>query len=166
MIRGLEDSGWTPTVRCWGFKQIDWGIEQVRRADALDQLPAYVVIALGINDLGRTGDGVPERRARALLERLGSQRKVLWLEEYSTRSPKNFSDSHLDYGPRVAEFNRFLADWAESHDNFTVIPWARVVKAHDLSLWDGIHYTSSGYGYRAEAVVDGLNARLRRELAG
>ena len=165
LVRGLTASGWTPTIRCWGDKRIDWGISQVRRAASRHELPGYVVVSLGINDIGWTPLDVATSRARTLLTLLGPRRHVLWLEEYSTRSPANFSGSHLDYAPRVAEFNGWLREWASSHRGLSIIPWARVVKAHDLLLWDGIHYTSNGYRYRAQAVVSGLNARLRRDRA-
>ena len=52
LISGLTASGWTPTIRCWGWKHISWGISQVKRARQLHQLPKWILISLGVNDMG------------------------------------------------------------------------------------------------------------------
>ena len=158
LIDGLVASGWTPTVRCWGWKTIPWGTAQVRRARSLHQLPNVVVISLGINDMKEVSPEATRRRMDELLDVIGPGHKVLWLEEYSTRSPKTFSNSHLDYAPRVKAFNANLNQLREKYPNLSVIPWVSVVKENKLGLFDGIHYGKRGYQFRAQAVVDGVNA--------
>jgi len=158
LIDGLVASGWTPTVRCWGWKTIPWGTAQVRRARSLHQLPNVVVISLGINDMKEVSPETTRRRMDELLDAIGPDHKVLWVEEYSTRSPKTFSNSHLDYAPRVKAFNTNLNQLRSKYPNLSVIPWASVVKENKLGLFDGIHYGKRGYQYRAQAVVDGVNS--------
>ena len=158
MIDGMVGSGWTPTVRCWGWKEVTWGTEQVRRAKARGELPKIVVIALGINDIGRQDASMIRRHMVGLLEAIGPGHQVLWLEEYSTRSPKTFSNSHVNYPPRVSAFNANLRDLRSSYPNLSVIAWVSVVKANNLGLLDGIHYGKRGYRYRAQTIVNGLNS--------
>jgi hypothetical protein len=100
LVTSLVASGWTPTVRCWGWKDIDWGIAQVRRARQLHQLPAWVVVSLGINDMKEVGSAGLAGRIDRMLAAIGPGHHVLWLEEYSNRSPRTFSSSHMDYAPK------------------------------------------------------------------
>ena len=158
MSEGMVSSGWTPTVRCWGWKEVTWGTEQVRRAKARNELPKIVVIALGINDIGRLDASMIRRHMVGLLDAIGPGHQVLWLEEYSTRSHQTFSNSHVNYPPRVTAFNANLRDLRDSYPNLSIIPWVSVVKANKLGLFDGIHYGKRGYRFRAQAIVDGLNS--------
>lgn len=160
LVAALVAGGWTPTVRCWGWKDIDWGIAQVRRARHLHQLPRWVVVALGINDMKEVGTAGLNSRIDRLLATIGPGHHILWLEEYSNRSPRTFSSSHMDYAPKVASFNRHLRARAGASTGLTVIPWVRVVEARHLHLFDGIHYDRAGYKARAKAVADALDARI------
>lgn len=161
LVAGLVADGWTPTVRCWGWKDIDWGIRQVERARQLHQLPDWVVVALGINDMKAVGAAGLSSRIDRMLAAIGPGHHILWLEEYSNRSPRTFSSSHLDYAPIVAAFNRHLHARAGGRTGLAVIPWVNVVESQHLRLFDGIHYDARGYRARAAAVVDALDARIR-----
>lgn len=162
LVAGLVASGWTPTVRCWGWKDIEWGIAQVRRARKLHQLPDWVVVALGINDMKEVGTAGLAARIDRMLDAIGPGHHVLWLEEFSDRSPSRYSDSHMEYPPVVAAFNRHLHAREGGGSGLTVIPWVSVVKAEGLRLFDGIHYDARGYRVRARTIVGGLNARITR----
>lgn len=162
LVAGLVASGWTPTVRCWGWKDIEWGIAQVRRARKLHQLPDWVVVALGINDMKDVGPAGLASRVDRMLDAIGPGHHVLWLEEFSDRSPSRYSDSHMEYPPVVAAFNRHLHAREGGRSGLTVIPWVSVVKAEGLRLFDGIHYDARGYRVRARTIVGGLNARITR----
>ncbi len=151
--KAMRRSGWTPTFRCWGSKRIDWGIAQVRRAKQLRQLPQHVVIALGTNDVSWESPSTNERRARALLDLIGPNRQVLWVNldvDYS-------SFSHA----RAQWFNAMIRDVAADRPNVTVVPWRRVARAERAGRFDGIHYGSFGYRLRAATVTKSLNALAR-----
>ena len=51
IVCGLRSSGWTPTIRCFGGKRLDWALGQIDRACAQGQLPEVVVIVMGTNDM-------------------------------------------------------------------------------------------------------------------
>ena len=143
--RGMRAAGWTPTFRCWGSRRLDWGLAQVARARALRQLPGYVILALGTNDISWETPATTERRVRTLLDRLGPDRNVLWVDLHLTRSA--WLDARADW------FNALLRRLERSHPNLTVVRWHAVARAHRIHGWDGIHYGPGGFRLRAQAVV-------------
>lgn len=147
--RRMRDSGWTPTFRCWGSKRLDWGISQVSRTKQLDQLPAYVIMALGTNDISWETQATTERRLRTLLDRLGPRRQVLWVDLHLTRSA--WLNARADW------FNALIRRLASSRPNVTVVGWHRVARSQGIRGWDGIHYGPSGYRLRAKTVVQALD---------
>lgn len=151
--RSMRASGWTPTFRCWGSRRLDWGIDQVQRSRDLGQLPRYVIMALGTNDISWETPQTTERRLRALLDRIGPNREVLWVDLHLTRSA--WLDARADW------FNALLRRLARERSNLTVVGWHRVAQAHGIRGWDGIHYGPDGFRLRAKTVVDALN-RLER----
>ena len=155
--RAMRASGWTPTFRCWGSKRLDWGIAQIRRAKELDQLPRFVILALGTNDISWETPATTEARVRTLLRALGPRRQVLWVDldvDHST-----FSRS------RALWFNDMIRRVAADRPNLTVVPWRRIARAERADRYDGIHYGSSGYRLRARTVAAALDevARERAE---
>jgi lysophospholipase L1-like esterase len=152
--KGMRASGWTPTFRCWGSRRLDWGLDQVARAKDLGQLPRFVILALGTNDISWETPATTERRVRALVDRLGPHRQILWVDLHLTRS------AWLD--ARAAWFNGLLRELARTHPNLTVVGWHRVARAHGIHGWDGIHYGPYGYRLRARTVLAGLNEVGRR----
>jgi lysophospholipase L1-like esterase len=153
--RGMRRNGWTPTFRCWGSRRLDWGIDQVVRSRQLRQLPKHVVVALGTNDISWETQETTERRVRALLDRLGPDRTVLWVDLHLTRS------AWLD--ARAAWFNDLLRRLERQRPNLTVVGWHKVARAHGIRGWDGIHYGPFGYRLRARTVLQALDAAGRRD---
>lgn len=152
--RLMRASGWTPTFRCWGSRRLDWGLDQVARARSLRQLPGFVVVALGTNDISWETQETTARRLRTLLDRLGPTRQIIWVDLHLTRSA--WLNVRADW------FNALLRQWERKRDNLTVIGWHRVARAHGIRGWDGIHYGPAGYRLRARTVVDRLDAVGRR----
>lgn len=152
---GMRRNGWTPTFRCWGSRRLDWGIDQVVRARHIGQLPGHVIVALGTNDISWETQETTERRVRALLDRLGPRRTVLWVDLHLTRS------AWLD--ARAAWFNDLLRRLARQRPNLTVVHWHTVARAKGVRGWDGIHYGPHGYRLRARTVLAALDAAGRRD---
>ena len=153
MTRYLEDSGWTPTFRCWGSKRLDWGLDQIKRAKKLDQLPEFVVVALGTNDVSWVQPAVTEQRVNKLLDRLGPKRQVLWVDldvDYST-----FSSTRADW------FNKMIRDVARGRPNVKIVPWEKTARSEKAYRFDGIHYGSSGYRLRGRFLTDALDKRAQ-----
>ena len=88
---------------------------------------------------------------RTLLDRLGPDRTVLWVDLHLTRS------AWLD--ARAAWFNDLLRRLERQRPNLTVVDWHRVARANGIRGWDGIHY--GPYGYRLRAP-DGPRGTGRR----
>ena len=153
--KGMRRNGWTPTFRCWGSRRLDWGIDQVVRSRQIGQLPKHVIVALGTNDISWETPQTTERRVRTLLNRLGPNRTVLWVDLHLTRS------AWLD--ARAAWFNDLLRRLARERPNLTVVAWHRVARANGIRGWDGIHYGPYGYRLRARTVLEALDAAGRRD---
>lgn len=151
--RLLRASGWTPTFRCWGSRRLDWGIAQIDRARRLGQLPGVVVVALGTNDISWETPETTTRRVRALMDRIGTTRQVLWVDLDVDHS--SFSRA------RAAWFNRFIRAEARSHSNLTVLAWERFARAERAARYDGIHYGDRGYRLRAEFLARALDTQSR-----
>jgi hypothetical protein len=147
--RLMRAAGWTPTFRCWGSRRLDWGLDQVARSRDLRQLPGYVIMALGTNDISWETPATTERRLRTLLDRLGPHRQVLWVDLHLTRSA--WLDARADW------FNGLLRRLERTHPNLTVVDWHRVARAHGIRGWDGIHYGPYGFRLRARTVAAALN---------
>ena len=153
MTRYLEDSGWTPTFRCWGSKRLDWGLDQVKRAKKIDQLPEFVIVALGTNDVSWVQPAVTEQRVNKLLDRLGPKRQVLWVDldvDYST-----FSSTRADW------FNKMIRKVARDRANVKVIPWEKTARSEKAYRFDGIHYGTTGYRLRGRFLTDALDKHAR-----
>jgi hypothetical protein len=146
----LVKDGWTPTVRCWGGKRLDWGIDQVRRAKKLKQLPDTVVLALGTNDMRLIPFDVTKERSERILNEIGPDRTVIWVNMH-------FGGGVAPSRAREDQFNRWLRDLAKSRPNLRVVEWADYARANGIRSRDGLHYRSDGSKARAEMV--------RQELA-
>ena len=132
---------------------MDWGLDQLKRARSLGQLPTYVVVAMGTNDVSWEQPATTERRVRTMLDRLGPKRQVLWVDLDVAYSA--FSTA------RAAWFNRMIRDVAKDRPNVTVVPWERLAREQRVGRFDGIHYGADGYRLRAKVVTDALNKRAR-----
>lgn len=145
ITQALRADGWTPTIRCWGGKRLDWGISQARRARALKQLPNTVVIALGTNDMSYIDSNTTRRRVVEILDLLGPNRTVVWINTH-------FSGGVAPSRAREAWFNGLLVDQARERDNLVVLDWAQYARQNGVQSRDGVHYRPAGSRARAEAL--------------
>lgn len=149
----LEESGWTPTFRCWGSKRLDWGLDQIKQAKKSKQLPEYVIVALGTNDVSWEQPDTTQRRVNTMLDRIGDKREVLWVD---------LDIAYSDFSMRRADwFNGMIRQVAKERANVKVVPWEKIAREEDALRFDGIHYGTSGYKLRARALTDALNDRAR-----
>lgn len=154
MDRRLRKSGWTPTFRCWGSKRLDWGLDQLARAKKLDQVPEYVIVAMGTNDISWVDPATTERRVNTMLDRLGKKRQVLWVD---------LDIAYSDFSMRRADwFNGMIRRVAKKRPNVTVVPWERIAREAKAGRFDGIHYGTRGYRLRGRELTKALNARAEK----
>jgi hypothetical protein len=144
-INRLQRDGWTPTIRCWGGKRLDWGIDQVKRAKKRNQLPSTVVIALGTNDMRLIPRSVTAKRIATILDAVGPDRQVLWV---ATHLEGGMSQA----GDRERWFNQQIRKQAKSRPNVHVLDWAATARDQGIRTRDGFHYQRAGYVARAEAI--------------
>lgn len=147
LTRQLRRDGWTPTVRCFGGKRLDWAIAQAQRAKELGQLPQTVVIAIGTNDMRWIDRATTQARMRTLLKVLGKKRTVFWVDTYASGG---------DRFTRAKErwFNRQVRQLASQRDNVHLIDWGDYARANKVAFADALHYTSAGTRTWARRVAD------------
>ena len=145
--RQLRQDGWTPTVRCFGGKRLDWAIAQAKRAKELGQLPDTVVIAIGTNDMRWIDRGTTSARMKELMRVLGKKRTVFWVDTYASGG---------DRFTRAKErwFNRQVKKLAADRPNLHRINWGNYARANNVPFADALHYTSSGTRTWARRVAD------------
>lgn len=152
----LTAAGWVPTVRCWGAKGTDWGLQQVKRARQLRQLPDRVVISLGTNDiwwLGIPMDVAVDQMMRAI----GPKREVYWVNLWFGEVGYQLYDRL----PRPTKANRILRAKTKQYPNLRIINFAQAFQsAHaqgDAVGWlDGVHLNAAGYRLRTSLIVSSL----------
>ena len=137
LIQNLRAEGWTPTVRCFGGKRLDWAIAQARRAKAIDQLPGVVVIAVGTNDMRWIDRGRTKARMDQLIEILGPRRTVLWVDTYASGGDRFTRE-------KERWFNRQVRRLAAEHENVHAIDWGNYARSTGVRFADALHYTSAG----------------------
>lgn len=143
----LRESGWTPTIRCWGGKRLDWASEQVSRAKRLDQLPNIVVIALGTNDMRWINRSTTRARMDGLIKQLGPQRTIAWVDTYANNSDR-FTTSKQKW------FNKQVRRLARQHPNVHAVKWGAAAKRNDVRFVDGLHFRSQDYRLMADVLTD------------
>ncbi|CAB4948683.1 MAG: hypothetical protein F2840_07035 [Actinobacteria bacterium] len=146
----LRASGWTPTVRCWGGKRLDWVSDQISRAKKIDQLPRTVIVVVGTNDMRWISRPVTKARMRSLVKQIGPQRNILWVNTYSSGADR-FTR------PKERWFNRQLGKLARRNDNLTIIDWSAQARTRGVRFDDGLHYRPKGRRIMAEVIADALN---------
>lgn len=143
----LRKDGWTPTVRCFGGKRLDWAIAQAKRAKELGQLPRTVVIAIGTNDMRWIDRGTTQSRMRQLIDVLGKKRTVLWVDTYASGGDR-FTRSKEKW------FNRQVKQLAADRKNVHHVVWGNYARSNDVPFADALHYTTSGTRTWAQRVAD------------
>lgn len=149
----LRRDGWTPTIRCWGGKRMDWGIAQIQRAKKLGQLPDTVVMALGINDMRLIARSITAQRVRTALDVLGTERTIYWVNMH-------FAGAGSPGLAKERWFNRLLRAEAAKRPNLRVVDWAQWARDRDIRTRDGLHYGYAGRVQRAEAIRQAVRAGL------
>ena len=147
LIRKLRAQGWTPTVRCFGGKRLDWAIAQVERAKKIDQLPSVVVIAVGTNDMRWIDRGRTKERMQRLIEELGSKRTVFWVDTYASGGDR-FTRGKQRW------FNRQVEQLDAANANVHRIDWGEYARANKVRFADALHYTGKGDRQWATRVAD------------
>ena len=107
----------------------------------LGNIPPVVIISIGTND--ELAADV-EAGARTILDRLGPQRCVVWVD---IERPDRVGDPKSD-------LNAALARASAGRSNVSILRWTDAVAAHPAWLsGDGIHATELGAQARAEAFA-------------
>ena len=146
----LRNSGWTPTVRCWGGKRLDWVSDQISRAKKIDQLPSTVIVVVGTNDMRWVSRPVTKSRMRSLVQQIGPDREILWVNTYASGADR-FTR------PKERWFNRQLQQLARQHDNVKIVDWSAEARTRGVRFEDGLHYRPKGRRLLAEVIADDLN---------
>jgi hypothetical protein len=146
----LKISGWTPTVRCWGGKRLDWGREQIARAKKLNQLPENVVIALGTNDMRWIDRRVTRSRMAALIDQIGPKRNIYWVDTYARNADRFTKD-------KQTWFNEEVRKLALKHPNVHVVPFGSGAKTSGVRFVDGLHFRAVDYRSMAKLIAEELD---------
>jgi lysophospholipase L1-like esterase len=153
LIREMRAQGWTPTIRCWGGKRLDWGLAQLKRAKSLGQLPEIVVLGLGTNDMRWIDRSVTKSRLERFVKAVGPQRQLIVVGTYA-RGADRLSR------PKERWFNNLAADLAANRSNVHALDWGSFARANRVKFRDGLHYTRAGEKAYAAFIVDALGSRL------
>lgn len=153
LTRTTQRRGWIPTIRCWGAKGTDWGLQQIIRARQLKQLPRTVVISLGTNDIWWLGLDLG-RGIDAIMEKLGSKRQVYWVNLH-------YGPHGYDRLPAPTAANRMLRAKAKQHPNLTIVNFAKAFKrakasGEPVGWLDGVHLNVAGNRVRTQAILTAI----------
>ena len=110
--------------------------------EALSTVPPVVIVSSGTND---GAAAVVEGSARAILDRLGTQRCVVWVD---VARPSTIGDSQ-------EAINAAIVRATAGRPNVRVLRWSEMVAAHPEWMGgDGIHPNNDGARARAEAMAN------------
>ena len=147
LTKKLRAQGWTPTIRCFGGKRLDWAIAQVRRAKAIDQLPSVVVISMGTNDMRWIDRARTKARMRELVDLLGDKRTILWVDTYASGGDRFTRD-------KERWFNKQVRQLAAERDNVHHIDWGDYARGEGVRFATALHYDAAGTRAWARRVAD------------
>jgi hypothetical protein len=108
---------------------------------------------MGTNDVRWISSSVTKDRINTLLNLLGPDRDVLWINSYG-RNGDRFSKDKQNW------LNRTLAAAAKQRPNVSVMPWDRIAEQAGIGFSSPIHYNQAGFRFRAEQIVADLNSRF------
>jgi len=152
MTKLLRKSGWNPTVRCFGGKRLDWAISQVKAQRKWQGIPQTVIVGMGTNDVRWISGRVTKDRINKLLDVLGANRDILWVNAYG-RNGDRFTKDKQNW------LNKTLDNAAKNRSNVAVMPWDRIASQAGVGFSSPIHYNKTGFQFRAEQIVAELNSR-------
>lgn len=147
--RGLRASGWTPTIRCFGGKRLDWALEQIERAKEIDQLPSVVVVAMGTNDMRWIDRSTTRARMERVLQAL-RPRTVVWVDTYASGADRFSKD-------KQRWINRQIARLARQRERVHHVRWGAFAEAQGVGFRDGLHYDRQGRRAFAQQLIEGVN---------
>lgn len=175
LAQGLRTQGWLPTIICWGGSQTDWGLKQAKDVSRRTYLPDRVVVAFGTNDVHKNpcaGTACREqvrafgRRVENMLDYLGPQRQVWWLN-IDMNADRAATALGEPWNRNYPAFNRELSRRARPYPNVTVIDWHSIVTTSAKPVrysWDGLHYdpidrprASTGTMLRVRTIVGAVS---------
>ncbi len=109
------------------------------------------VLALGTNDTADVAVGSNVGLAQRIQEMMSVTRgmPVLWINVISLLSSGPYSEHNMQ------EWNHALLNACAKYPNMRVFNWAAQAQ-RSWFISDGIHYTSLGYKYRAQAIAGAL----------
>ena len=120
------------------------GLDVARQMDSMGKLGRTVVIALGTNG---PLDGQYEKQTKALLEYLGPDRLIFWVNVYCPATSWQNSN------------NRYIRKIADEHPNVTIVDWYSVASQHPEWLsGDRIHPNPEGTKVYARLIHDAIAA--------
>lgn len=120
------------------------GLDVARQMDSMGKLGRTVVIALGTNG---PLDGQYENQTKALLEYLGPDRLIFWVNVYCPATSWQNSN------------NRYIRKIADEHPNVTIVDWYSVASQHPEWLsGDRIHPNPEGTKVYARLIHDAIAA--------
>lgn len=143
----LRADGWTPTIRCFGGKRLDWAMAQVRRAKAIGQLPSVVVISIGTNDMRWIDRARTKARMRELIDLIGHRRTVVWVDTYASGGDRFTRE-------KERWFNRQIRLLAAEHDNLHRVDWGDYARHEGVRFATALHYDAAGTRTWARRVSD------------
>lgn len=127
------------------------GGEQVARQVRRSGFHGCWVIALGTNDAANVDAGSSygySERIDRMMAVIGDD-PVLWVDAVTLRSRGHYASDHMRL------FNQALAKAHGRHPGLRVYEWSAAV-ADDWFDGDGIHYTATGYAFRAALIAGAL----------
>lgn len=123
-------------------RYVGGGLDAAKELDAQGRLGKNVVIALGTNG-PIAGYEKYEVQTRALLEYLGPDRHIFWVNVYCPEL--SWQQTNNDY----------LANMVQEHPNVTIVDWYSLIAQHpDWLSGDGIHPNDQGTEAYAKLVHD------------
>ncbi|MBM3668760.1 MAG: SGNH/GDSL hydrolase family protein [Actinobacteria bacterium] len=149
IVRGLRRSGWTPTIRCFGGKRLDWALGQIERARVLGQLPGIVVIVMGTNDMRWIDRSTTRGRMNRVARELKG-RTVVWVDTYGSGGDR-FTRSKQRW------INRQIRRVDRAHPHVHRVAWGALAEEAGVRFASALHYGRRGERLFARALVNGVN---------
>ena len=135
-------------------RYVGGGLDAAKEMAAQRRLGKNVVIALGTNG-PIAGYEKYEVQTRALLEYLGPDRHIFWVNVYCPEL--SWQQTNNDY----------LVSMAKDHPNVTIVDWYGLVSKHPEWLGgDGIHPNDEGTAAYAKLIHDTMAETLAHPAAG
>lgn len=135
-------------------RYVGGALDIVKELDRQGNLGKVVVIALGTNG-PIAGQERYEVQTRALLNYLGKDRHIFWVNVYCPNL--KWQDTN----------NTYLQKMAQEHSNVTIVDWYSLISQHpEWLVKDGIHPNDAGTVEYAKLLHDSIVQTLSTEKAG